>query len=233
MTSSTVPLNPRYDGVAQWYDERFRAYSDLRDPASSSSQLVELLGPGTGLCLDIACGGGLHHAAVASTGRRIVGIDLSADQLGVARSRRLAMLARADAIALPFADASFPTALCTYLHTDIDDITPAFGEIRRVLKPGGTFVYLGVHPCFWGHFIELPGAAERILHPGYLRTGWIACPYLRDQEGLRARVGARHVTVSELVNAVVAAGLTFRRLAEPGPGPSGHADRIAIVASAS
>ena len=78
---------------------------------------------------------------------------------------------------------------------------------------------------------ELPGAAERILHAGYLTTGWIACPYLRDQEGLRARVGARHVTMSELVNAVVAAGLNLRCLAEPGPGPDGHADRIAIVAS--
>lgn len=231
MTSRTVASDPRYDGIAQWYDERFRAYSDLSDRASSSSQLVELLGPGTGLCLDIACGGGLHHAAIASTGRTIVAIDLSADQLVVARRRRLAMLARADAVALPFADASFATAVCTYLHTDIDDIAPVFAEIRRVLKPRGKFVYLGVHPCFWGHFIELPGAAERILHPGYLTTGWIPCPYLRDQEGLRARVGARHATVSELVNAVLAAGLTLRCLAEPGPGADGHADRIAIVAS--
>lgn len=231
MTSRTVPSGPRYDGVAQWYDERFRAYSDLRDEASSSSHLVELLGPGTGLCLDVACGGGLHHAAIASTGRTVVGIDVSADQLVVARQRRLAMLARADATALPFADASFATSVCTYLHTDIDDIAPAFVEIRRVLKPGGTFVYLGVHPCFWGHFIEMPGAAERVVHPGYLTTGWIACPYLRDPEGLRARVGARHVTVSELVNAIVAAGLTLRRLAEPGPASDGHADRIAIVAT--
>lgn len=231
MTSPTVPSDPRYDGIAQWYEERFRAYSDLREQTSSSNQLVELLGPGTGVCLDIACGGGLHHAAIASTGRTIVGIDLSADQLGVARRRGLAMLARADAVALPFADGSFATAVCTYLHTDIDDIAPAFTEIRRVLKPGGTFVYLGVHPCFWGHFVELPGATERILHPGYLTTGWVPCPYLRDQEGLRAKVGARHVTVSEFVNAVVAAGLTLRCLAEPGPSPDGHADRIAIVAS--
>jgi SAM-dependent methyltransferase len=222
---------PRYDGHAEWYDEFFSryGYGDLTDPTSNASHLVRLLGKGSGLCLDLGCGGGLHHAAITSTGRTVVGVDISTDQLRVAR-RRTENLTRARAGAVPFSDASFQTVISTYLHTDIDDIAPVFAEARRVLEDGGKFVYLGVHPCFWGHFVENPGLTERIIHPGYLETGWIDSPYLRMPEGLRARVGARHVTVSELINAVVAAGLRIVKLEEP-PSKSGHADRIVIVAT--
>jgi ubiquinone/menaquinone biosynthesis C-methylase UbiE len=220
---------PRYDRLADWYDQFLAHYGDLSDPMSSASQLARLLGHGGGVCLDVACGGGLHHAAIASTGRTVVGVDLSRDQLGVALGRTRDLV-RANAGQLPFQDASFPTVVCTYLHTDIDDMGPVFAESRRVLRPGGMFVYLGVHPCFWGHFLEDPQLPNRTLHPGYLETGWIETPYSRKPDGLRAKVGARHVTLSELVNGVLAAGLHILRLEEP-PCKSGHADRLAIVCS--
>lgn len=222
---------PRYDGIAEWYDEHFGGYGDLTDSRSSSSHLLRLLGPGAGACLDVACGGGLHHRAIASTGRRpIIGIDLSPDQLRVARRRGLATPARASATHLPFPDQAFVTVVCTYLHTDIDDMAPVLAEVHRVLRPGGRVVYLGVHPCFWGHFVENPLGPGRIVHPGYLDTGWIDSPYWRDSAGLRAKVGARHVTISELVNAFLDAGLGLEALQEP-EGRTGHADRIAITAS--
>jgi SAM-dependent methyltransferase len=228
--SSTVqPSRPRYDGNAEWYDQVFAGYGDLTNPVSNASVLVRVLGPGVETCLDVACGGGLHHEAIRSTGRAVIGIDLSRDQLRVARRRGYATLVEADATALPFADHSFPLVVCTYLHTDIDDMAPVFGEIRRVLCQGGKLVYLGVHPCFWGHFIENPEGDNRIVHPGYLKTGWLACPYLRNPEGLRARVGARHVTVSELLNSLIGAGLSLTGLDEP-PGRTGHADRLVILA---
>lgn len=221
----------RYDGFADWYDERFVQYSDVSDPLSSSSILARLLGPGQGLCLDVACGGGLHHQAIRSTGRTVTGVDLSTDQLRVARQRGLATLLRGSATALPFAAASFDAAVCTYLHIDIDDMRPVMAEVARVLRPGGRLVYVGVHPCFWGHFIENPLAPARVVHPGYLETGWIESPHWRNPEGLRARVGARHVTVSELINAVLRAGLQLEHIEEP-PAHTGHADRLAFVATA-
>jgi SAM-dependent methyltransferase len=220
-----------YDGIAEWYDDRFAGYGDLSDPLSSSSQLLRLLGPGEGLCLDVACGGGLHHQAVASTGRHpLIGIDLSLDQLEVARRRGVASLALASATDLPFPDQTVPTVVCTYLHTDIDEMAPVLAEVRRVLSPGGRVVYLGVHPCFWGHFVENPLGPGRVVHPGYLETGWVDSPFWRDSAGLRAKVGARHVTVSELVNAFIQAGLRLESLEEPA-GRTGHADRIAITAT--
>ncbi len=221
----------RYDGVSEWYDARFAGYGDLSDSLSSSSELIRLLGPGGGPCLDVACGGGLHHPAVASTGRQpIIGIDLSMDQLRVAHSRGVARLAQASATGLPFPDQTLTTVVCTYLHTDVDDMVPVLAEVWRVLRPGGRVVYLGVHPCFWGHFVENPFGPGRIVHPGYLDTGWIDSPYWRDSAGLRAKVGARHVTTSELVNAFLRAGLSLEQLHEP-ESSSGHADRIGITAT--
>ena len=48
-------LNPaRYDGYADWYDERFA-------PSALAAPILErLLGPGSGCCLDLCCGTGLR-----------------------------------------------------------------------------------------------------------------------------------------------------------------------------
>ena len=79
-----------------------------------------------------------------------------------------------------------------------------------------------------GHFIENPRGSGRIVHPGYLEKGWLDCPDWRNPGGLRDRVGARHATISELVNSVIVAGLTLLGLEEP-PGATGHADRLVIL----
>ena len=53
-----------------------------------------------------------------------------------------------DGQSLPFADASHDAALSTWTLCSIPDIDAALGEVRRVLKPGGTlhFVEHGLAP---------------------------------------------------------------------------------------
>jgi ubiquinone/menaquinone biosynthesis C-methylase UbiE len=53
-----------------------------------------------------------------------------------------------DAQGLPFADDTFDAALSTWTMCTIPDIEAALGELRRVLKPGGTlhFVEHGLAP---------------------------------------------------------------------------------------
>ncbi len=160
---------PRYDGHAQWYEERFAGYA--QGELSSAGHLARLLGAGSGWCLDVGCGTGLHFDSVASTGRRVVGVDISVDQLSVAAGRSTT-IACADATLLPFADGSFEAVVATYLHTDVDDVAPVFAEIERVLRPAGRLVYLGTHPCFVGQFVELRDETTKIVHPGYRDGGW-------------------------------------------------------------
>jgi SAM-dependent methyltransferase len=221
-------VTARYDGSAEWYDRTFAGYGEIGEEGSSADVLARLLGPGDGLCLDVACGTGLHFGAVASTGRAVVGVDLSRDQLTVA-SRRAGALVRGDAAALPFASARFGAAVCTYLHTDIDDIAPVFRELCRVLAPGGRLVYLGVHPCFKGYFVEVPGPDRRVIHAGYWRTGWHP-RRVGEVSELRRRVGARHTTLTELLTALLDSGLRLTRFEEGAPDRP-FPDRVALVAT--
>jgi ubiquinone/menaquinone biosynthesis C-methylase UbiE len=140
----------RYDGYADWYDSAFGYLSD-----GSAALLARLLGPpdaGHTICLDIGCGTGLHFEAVRSAGYTVIGVDLSGDQLRLAKTRNILVI-QADARRLPLGDASVPAIVMTFTHTDIDDFPSAVAEAARVLRPGGRLVYLGAHPAFVGAFL--------------------------------------------------------------------------------
>ena len=72
----------RYDGHAEWYDSWNMPHIERNGP-----EVAGLLGPGDGLCLDLGCGSGLYFGVLAGTGRTVVGLDRSADQLRIARGR--------------------------------------------------------------------------------------------------------------------------------------------------
>lgn len=100
------------------------------------------LGPGD-VVLDVACGPGLFTrafaAAVAPTGLA-VGMDTSSPML--ARARRANAHSRAayvfgDATDQPFQDDSFDAVNCYGALYLIPDPFTAFGEVLRVLRPGG------------------------------------------------------------------------------------------------
>ena len=123
----------------------------------------------------------------------------------------------ADAARTPFPDRVVDTVVATHIHTDVDDIAAILQEVARLLRPGGRFFYLGTHPCFVGHFVELHRDGSRTIHGGYREAGWHHdAPWWGD--GIRRRVGARHVPLAELVNGVMAAGLRLVTLAEPDDG---------------
>jgi ubiquinone/menaquinone biosynthesis C-methylase UbiE len=216
----------RYDAIAEWYDQAFASYSASTN--SSSADLVDLLGPGDGLCLDVGCGGGLHFASVIGTGRSVLGLDVSRGQLQVAK-RRSATLVQADALALPISDQSVDTVMSTYIHTDLDDFGGVLQEVARVLRPGGRFIYVGVHPCFVGQFVERVEPDRLVLHSGYRDTGW-SRSFAHFGPGVRSKVGARHVPLDELINGFIRSGLSLDRIresADAGPFPW----RLAVVAT--
>src|SRR5215208_4949484 len=141
----------RYDGQTEWY-ESFAGgeiFSGIRDAA------VRLLGAGPGRCLDLGCGTGRAIPALVAAGWSVVGTDVSRDQLDAARRRigDSAHRVQGDAHALPFADGEFDAVISILTHTDLDDVTASFSEVRRVIRAGGSFVYLGVHPCFGSPFV--------------------------------------------------------------------------------
>jgi SAM-dependent methyltransferase len=203
-----VPRRVRYDGLADWYDEL------QREPVAAVADAVpSFLGPGDGLCLDLGCGTGLYLDAIESTGRVPVGIDLSRDQLRVARQRH-GRLVCADAGVLPMRSSSVAAVTAFWISTDVDDLAHVLREVFRVLAPGGCLYLRGVHPCFNGPFVE-PAGEARIVHPSYRVAGWHESSPWWGQ-GVRSRVGMRHVTLAELLNAIVGSGLRLLEVTEPG-----------------
>jgi len=199
----------RYDGLADDYD----AFVDVQSKyyRVAADALQRLLGRGTGRCLDVGCGGGHFIPPVLELGWEVVGADLSADQLRLARKRLPGIeFARADAAALPFGDGSFDAAYSTFTHTDLDDFAGAVGEVRRVLRAGGGFVYVGNHPCFVGATQEHVATGVPRLHPGYRRAGrWEAgdAPGTTPA-GWRARLGSYvHLPLADFLRAF--AGFTL------------------------
>jgi len=202
----------RYDGVAAWYDERFAPRPQVVDAVR------RLAGEGPGRCLDLGCGTGFHLATLHELGWNVTGVDLSEDQLRIARERsgHIAELLQADAAELPLADGSFDLVLSAFTHTDFEDFDAVIREAVRVLAPHGRLVYLGPHPCFVGphsRFIEGKGVPE--LHPGYDATGRYTEGPGCSPIGIRARVGAIHLRLGDFLQTFLAAGLRIDAFEEP------------------
>jgi ubiquinone/menaquinone biosynthesis C-methylase UbiE len=204
----------RYDGIADWYDEQNAAFM-----APLTHMITSFLGHGPGRCLEVGCGGGLHLPALVKQDWTVTGVDLSADQLRVARQRmgESVELLQADAASLPFADATFDAVVGAFTHTDLDDWPAAVREKARVLRPGGRLVYAGVHPCFCGPFIRYR-IDEQIPNfiGSYRDTAWRnASPAFGL--GIRNVVGASHVPLADFLNSFLEAGFILERFDEPGP----------------
>ncbi|WP_433002391.1 methyltransferase domain-containing protein [Kribbella sp. CA-294648] len=212
----TPKSTARYDGLADWYDEHNAAAAD-----SNREPLLDLLGPGDGMCLDLGCGTGQNLQTLRSTGRTVVGLEYSADQLRLAQQRAAPgeALIQADAAVLPFADAVFSTVAALWLSTDVDDFAAVLAEAARVLRPGGVVVFYGAHPCFNGPHTEVRADDGRIVHPTYRTVGWHPPAPWWGEGGIRQRLGMRHLPLADLLNSFTKAGLMITRTVEPRSDP--------------
>jgi ubiquinone/menaquinone biosynthesis C-methylase UbiE len=97
--------------------------------------------------LELAAGTGVVTRALAAIGNEamsIVATDLNQAMLDEAASLgtpRAVQWQQADAMALPFPDAHFDAVVCQFGVMFFPDKSKAFAETRRVLKPGGVFIF--------------------------------------------------------------------------------------------
>ena len=100
-----------------------------------------------GIVLEIGIGSGLNLPFYTNAVTRLYGVDPSPELLEMARYRAHARpfpveLFEQDAVRLPLAEASVDTAVVTWALCSIPDAGAALSEVRRVLKDGGTLIFV-------------------------------------------------------------------------------------------
>jgi len=131
--------------IPQLYD-RFMVPMLFEPYARDLARRILRLGPRD--VLETAAGTGVLTGALASAlpeATSLTATDLNEQMLAQARPR-LTGKARvtwqqADALALPFADASFDLVACQFGAMFFPDKVKGYSEARRVLRPGGRFFF--------------------------------------------------------------------------------------------
>jgi SAM-dependent methyltransferase len=202
-----------YDEIADWYEHEFLAATFAgEDPIGVGRAVSDLLGSGSGACLELGCGTGVYASRVRELGWVPLGIDLSAQMLCYALGRL--PVALGDAGRLPVRDGCLPAVITVMAHTDMPAYPQVLREAARVLRPGGVLVHVGVHPCFCGGFADRTDPAAVVIRPGYLDGHWTKESW--TDRGVRNKVGATHLPLPGLLHAFLDTGLVPERFAEGG-----------------
>jgi ubiquinone/menaquinone biosynthesis C-methylase UbiE len=103
---------------------------------------LKLLDRGHQKVLDVGCGTGLMSATLAASGRRVVGVDLSAAMIARARRKKGPQMefVQGDAEKLPVEDGGFDAVVNLISFHHYPNPARAVAEFRRVLRPGGRLV---------------------------------------------------------------------------------------------
>ena len=158
-------VNDLFDRTASWYRTIDRATAFGMGPVYRR-QSLRRADTRTGMSvLDVGCGPGLTAQGamrlMGPTGY-VVGLDPSAGMLREARRSGTRALVQGLGEELPFRDARFDFVSMGYALRHVSDLGAAFGEYRRVLKPGGILLLLEM---------SLPrSAALRSASRFYIRT---------------------------------------------------------------
>lgn len=148
------------------------------------------LGPEDEL-LDVACGWGEFLAIYGSDARRVAGIDVSEEKVGLARQRLADRIGagtgevvQGDAAALPWEEATFSAVTCMDAFPFFAVPERVMAEVFRVLRPGGRMLMqIGMR---WPD-----GPPEHMPHP--------ISAVARDEVALRRMVedaGFREISIS-------------------------------------
>jgi ubiquinone/menaquinone biosynthesis C-methylase UbiE len=167
--------------------------------------------------LELGCGAGQCARWVVRHGGTAVGIDLSHRQLQ--HSRRLdeatgvpVPVICATATQVPCADATFDVVFSSFGALQfVADAAAAVAEVRRVLRPGGRFVFSVTHPTRW-MFPDDPGEGGLVASQSY----WDRTPYVEvdDTTGAPTYV-EHHRTIGDWVALLSDAGMALTGFEEP------------------
>ena len=153
-------MRAMFDRISGVYD-RMNAVMSAGLHERWRARAVDLAAVGPGArALDVATGTGdlaIELAGRVGSGGEVVGCDFSEGMLDLARVKAPAIaFEHANALALPYPDASFDAATVGFGARNFADLERGLGEMARVVRPGGRVVVLEITtphrpPLSWFH----------------------------------------------------------------------------------
>lgn len=138
-----------WDNVASWYDTHIEG-GDTYQAQVIAPNLLRMMAIKKGeQVLDLACGQGYFSRLIKEKGAEVTGVDLSAELIARAKEKSnniSYVLAPADNTNLK--KEYFDTVVTVLAFENIKNIDGVMNEINRVLKKGGTFFLVLLHPAF-------------------------------------------------------------------------------------
>ena len=174
-------FNTRYhDVVASGYDSKWGIDFGEVGRAQVLGKLRKLLGSeldrGYDRSLEIGAGTGYFSLNLLQAGvvTHATCTDISPGMVSTlaANARRLGLevkTARADAESLPFATDSFDLVLGHAVLHHLPDLSRAFSEFHRVLRPGGRIAFAGEPSRFGDRLASIPKRGALLLSPAWRR----------------------------------------------------------------
>jgi ubiquinone/menaquinone biosynthesis C-methylase UbiE/ADP-ribose pyrophosphatase YjhB (NUDIX family) len=215
-----VDVRAAWNAIARAYQERHKISTDIvhYGPCIPGEDDLGLVGDVRGKrVLEIGCGGGQCAIAFAKRGALVVGKDLSDEQVAFARELAAregveACFYQGSVEELPeFPDASQDVVFSAYALSYVADIGSCFSEVRRVLKPGGVFVFSCDHPLTNVISEEgPPWVVERGYWDAYLVWRW-------EKDEPNPLMQSYYRPVSDIFQHLVDAGFVVERVLEPRP----------------
>jgi SAM-dependent methyltransferase len=169
--------------------------------------------------VDLGCGYGAFARFAAESGATVVeAFDLSERMLSRATElsgpSQVITYVRADLDTLVLPGAAYDLAYSALVLHYLLDLPRFLGMVHAALRPGGTFVFTCEHPVY-----TAPTQVDWIEHDG--RRTWPLDRYAdegeRIREWLAPGVRKQHRTVGTLLNNLIDAGFTIRRVLESLP----------------
>lgn len=182
--------------------------------------------------ISIGCGSGVDARWLKDNGaKRVVGIDISSSLIGIAKSNNPDIeFSVMDMEKTSFAAESFDLAYSSLAIHYVDDWTQPLKEVRRILKPGGLYVFSCGHPLDSAVQYDVEGdykyarlgrrvnqvSKERVVYGDYLAA---VGGGVKPVKGLLAggEVTVFHRPISKMIEHILAAGFIIEKMVEPQP----------------
>lgn len=205
--------------VADWYGEHLQK-DDTYHSKVILPNLLRMLKVKKGeRVLDMACGEGFFAREFAKAGAIVTGADIAKELIAQAQAKGGETYFAAPANKLFFAkDGAYDAVVCVLALQNIEDLSGAFKEARRVLAKGGRFIFVLNHPAFrvlkrssWGWDEASKTQYRRI--DGYLSAAKVFVD-MHPGASKATRTISYHRSLQDFFKALGGAGFAVSRLEE-------------------